>query len=125
MKRGISCPREKVQPIPGCPILRAFCEGWDTTNLDTDCRVSHPLQRTQRTRISYYAAPAMAACAAFFKESRMRFVDPTKPYRKSGGWGTRLFVALPAVPNTIRRLIENLFLISHSGVIWFCSTGTQ
>jgi hypothetical protein len=27
----------------------------------------------------------MAACAAFFKESRMRFVDPTKPYRKSGG----------------------------------------
>jgi hypothetical protein len=29
----------------------------------------------------------MAACAAFFKESRMRFVDPTKPYRKSGGMG--------------------------------------
>jgi len=28
--------------------LRAFCEGWDTTNLDTDRRVSHPLQRTQR-----------------------------------------------------------------------------
>jgi hypothetical protein len=27
----------------------------------------------------------MAACAAFFKESRMKFVDPTKPYRKSGG----------------------------------------
>jgi hypothetical protein len=25
-----------------------FCEGWDTTNLDTDRRVSHPLQRTQR-----------------------------------------------------------------------------
>jgi hypothetical protein len=68
-------------------------------NLDTDRRVSHPLQRAQRTRISYCAAPAMAACAAFFKESRMRFVDPTKPYRKSGGWGTRLFVVLPTVLN--------------------------
>jgi hypothetical protein len=42
----------------------------------------------------------------------MRFVDPTKPYRKSGGWGTRLFVMLPAVPNTDDGLIENLFLIS-------------
>jgi hypothetical protein len=29
----------------------------------------------------------------------MRFVDPTKPYRKSGGWGTRLFVVLPTVLN--------------------------
>ena len=29
-------------------VLRAFCEGWDITNLDTDRRVSHPLQRTQR-----------------------------------------------------------------------------
>jgi hypothetical protein len=37
-----------VQPIPGCPILRAFCEGWDTTNLDTDGRASHPLQKAQR-----------------------------------------------------------------------------
>jgi hypothetical protein len=26
-------------------VLRAFCEGWDNTNLDTDRRVSHPLQR--------------------------------------------------------------------------------
>jgi hypothetical protein len=37
----------------------------------------------------------------------MRFVDPTKPYRKSGGWGTRLFVVLPAVPNTDDGSIEN------------------
>ena len=50
MKRCISCPRQKVQQIPGagCPILRAFCEGWDTTNLDTDHRLSHPLPRAQR-----------------------------------------------------------------------------
>jgi hypothetical protein len=50
MKRGISCPRQRVQQLPGCPILRVFCEGWDTTNLDTDRRLSHPLQRAQRTR---------------------------------------------------------------------------
>jgi hypothetical protein len=29
----------------------------------------------------------MIACAAFLKESRMKVVDPTKPYRKSGGMG--------------------------------------
>src|ERR1700683_4016168 len=57
----------------GGPILRAFGEGWGTTNLDTNRPVSHPLQRTHRTRISYCAVPAMAACAAFFKENRMRF----------------------------------------------------
>jgi hypothetical protein len=31
----------------------------------------------------------MVACAAFFKESRMKFVEPAKPNRKSGFWGTR------------------------------------
>jgi len=29
----------------------------------------------------------MVARAAFYKESRMKFVDPTKLYRKSGGMG--------------------------------------
>jgi len=49
----------------------------------------YPTLREKREgpRISYCAAPAMAACAAFYEESRMRFVDPTKPYRKSGGMG--------------------------------------
>jgi hypothetical protein len=55
----------------------------------------------------------MAACAAFIKESRMRFVDPSKPYRKSGGMGHPPFVMLSAVPNTNRGLIENLFLLSR------------
>jgi hypothetical protein len=32
----------------GCPILCALCKGWDTMNLDTGRRVSHPLQRAQR-----------------------------------------------------------------------------
>jgi hypothetical protein len=31
-----------------------------------------------------YAAPDMFACAAFCKESRMKFLDSTKPHRKSG-----------------------------------------
>jgi len=48
VERGISCLRQEAQQIPGCPILRAFCEEWDTTNHDTDRRVSHPLRRTQR-----------------------------------------------------------------------------
>jgi hypothetical protein len=30
-----------------------------------------------------YAALDMTACAAFFKESRVRFVNANKPYRKS------------------------------------------
>ena len=29
----------------------------------------------------------MFACAAFFSESRIRFVERTEPYRKSGGMG--------------------------------------
>jgi hypothetical protein len=49
----------------------------------------HPTLRKKREgpRISYCAAPALVACAAFYKESRMKFVDPTKLYRKSGGMG--------------------------------------
>src|SRR5271154_7465822 len=32
-----------------------------------------------------YVAPSMTACAAFSKESRMRFANANKPHRKSGG----------------------------------------
>src|ERR1700677_4404911 len=44
---------------------------------------SHSL-RPERTRISCYAALDMAACAAFRKESRMKFTNATNLYRKSG-----------------------------------------
>jgi hypothetical protein len=37
-----------------------------------------------RGRISCCAAVPMAACEAFFKESRMQFPDPTHPNRRSG-----------------------------------------
>jgi hypothetical protein len=40
-----------------------------------------------------YAAPPMFACAAFCKESRMKFVDLTKPHRKPGGSPTIAFHA--------------------------------
>jgi hypothetical protein len=43
-------------------------------------KLCHP----ERTRISYYAAPKMTSCAAFIKESRMSFAEPTELYRKSG-----------------------------------------
>jgi hypothetical protein len=66
MKRGISCPRQKVQPTSGCPILRAFCEGWDTTALhfqswdlfpdfgvDSEAWIRGIAQRTPSTPVVY------------------------------------------------------------------------
>ena len=41
--------------------------------------------RTERTRISYFAAPDTTACAVFFKEDRMLLAGATKLHRKSGG----------------------------------------
>jgi hypothetical protein len=41
----------------------------------------------------------------------MKFAEPSKLNRNPGGWGTRLFVVLPAVPNINGGLIEKLFLI--------------
>jgi hypothetical protein len=38
-------------------------------------------------RISYYAAPPTTTYAAFVAESRMKFAEPTKLDRKSGGSG--------------------------------------
>jgi hypothetical protein len=37
------------------------------------------------TRISCYDAPPTPACAAFIKESRMKFANANKLDRKSGG----------------------------------------
>jgi hypothetical protein len=50
-----------------------------------------PEKHRQGPRISYCAAPDMVACAAFSKESRMKFVDSTKPHWKSGGMGRPVF----------------------------------
>jgi hypothetical protein len=40
--------------------------------------------RPERTRISCHAAPDGTTCAAFIKESRMKFASATNFYRKSG-----------------------------------------
>jgi hypothetical protein len=59
----------EVQQNDGCPTLRKKREG---------------------PRISYCAAPAMAACAAFYKESRMKFVDPHQALQEIRGAGAPL-----------------------------------
>ena len=48
MKRAFPVLGRKCNKSPGAPSFALFCEGWDTTNLDTDRRVSHPLLRAQR-----------------------------------------------------------------------------
>jgi hypothetical protein len=45
-------------------------------------KICHP--EPERTRVSCHAALAIAACAAFIKESRMMFAEPTNLDRKSG-----------------------------------------
>jgi hypothetical protein len=39
-----------------------------------------------------YAAPPMVACAVPASRDRMKFVDPDRPNRKSGGMGREGFV---------------------------------
>jgi hypothetical protein len=51
--------------------------------------VSHPSQNARRTPNFLQVDEARSACAPFFKERRMKTREPTKPHRKSGGWGTR------------------------------------
>jgi phosphonoacetate hydrolase len=58
-------------------------------------------------RISYYAAPEMATCAAFVEESRMKFADHTKLDRKSGE------VEGSAVPRTF---LGNVFRLEAKSV---------
>jgi hypothetical protein len=41
--------------------------------------------RPERTRISYLAEQATTTDAALLKKSRTRFINATKPNRKSGG----------------------------------------
>jgi hypothetical protein len=67
----------------------AFCwEMWDTTTVCVEIR-HFPTSRTKDARDPdfLHAALVMAACAAFCKESRMKFVYSTKYPRKSWGYG--------------------------------------
>jgi len=69
----VSSGSEDSPPTARCPILRAFCEGVDTTNLDTHRRVSHP--------------PFRGASPVFFV--------PRTPGRT---WGTRRHPVVSAYP---------------------------
>jgi hypothetical protein len=51
--------------------------------------VPHPAKNERDTRISCTRHLATTACAAFIKESRMKFINANKRHRKSGVWGTR------------------------------------
>jgi len=71
----------------GAPSFAFFAKGGIRDRRYRDSWYPTLRKMREGPRISYCAAPAMAACAAFYKESRMKFVDPSKPYRKSGGMG--------------------------------------
>ena len=53
--------------------------------LETRNSILKPNCHLDRTRISCHAALDMATCAAFVKESSMKFPSATKSHRKSGG----------------------------------------
>jgi hypothetical protein len=54
------------------------------------CRGIPHLAKNERDAPNFLCADLdKTACAPFFKERRMRFVEPTKPHRKSGMWGTQ------------------------------------
>jgi hypothetical protein len=52
--------------------------------LETRNTILKQICHLDRTRISCHAAPDMAACAAFVKESSMKCANATKFHRKSG-----------------------------------------
>jgi hypothetical protein len=56
------------------------------------CGIPHLAKNERDTPNFLYAALDRTACAALFKESRMKFREPTKLHRKSGVWGTRRFL---------------------------------
>jgi orotidine-5'-phosphate decarboxylase len=111
----------------GCPILCAFCKGWDTRRSVSRFVVSHPSQKARRmghpapgdllhflrrTRNAPFHIPRVGNAGGRLKESRMMFASPTKPYRKPGVQGpapreyTNIRGIAPVVPT--ERLIVAL-----------------
>ena len=78
---------QQVPPLRYAPVgMTNFLQ--ETASKAVGWRVVHgPTElssRPERTRISCHAALDMAACAAFRKESRMKFANATKFDRRSG-----------------------------------------
>jgi hypothetical protein len=64
-----------------------------------------PLVIPSALRISYYAARKTTTYAAFSKESRMRFIETTKPDRKSGA--SRGTCSAPRLPHKGLRSVSS------------------
>ena len=65
-------------------------EAWDITgNFVPPCTCGRRAFGPWRWRSLHHSSGFLTDVRLSDKESRMRFVDPTKPYRKSGGWGTQ------------------------------------
>src|ERR1700722_14561317 len=64
-----------------------------------------------------YAVPKSATCAAFIKESRMKFLDANQLHRKYGGMGHPAFVTHPAVRAKSRSLLEGACACSPQGAL--------
>ena len=118
MKRNISCPLQKVQQIPGCPIPPGFHVRLGGVN-----EPPAAILKESRTRCHGWgrAVGNPRSFAFFAKGGIPRISIPTVVYptlcKERKGWGTRLFVVLPAVPNTKGGLIQDLFLLRepHAG----------
>jgi hypothetical protein len=85
-------PTARYAPVGMTHRLRVKCQKTArgmVLNCPTDLS-----SRPKRTRISCLAALDTTTCAAFIKESRMRFADATELYRKSGvaKWRELLFL---------------------------------
>jgi hypothetical protein len=66
---------------------------WDGRSRRFAAVESHISRKTSEILDFLYAASQKVACAAFCEESRIKFVGPNKPHRKSGDVGHPAFVA--------------------------------
>jgi hypothetical protein len=85
--------------MAGAPYLAVLGEMWEINGVYSagisDCfgvsrrepLISHISQKAARYPDFLYAALPSVACAAFCKESRMKFIKATELHRKSGGMG--------------------------------------
>jgi hypothetical protein len=99
--QGFGCPKSAAEGVKKLqiPPLRFATVGMTILTLVRDLtvcladRVNHALVHfaaylchPDRTRISYYAAPEMATCAAFIEESRMSSLTPPSSTGNPGQW---------------------------------------
>ncbi len=82
-------PQGRPSPRRGDPVLPAAMvpAGWNGETrgkFKKEVFRSLPYSTEDQTRIACHAAPDMTTCAAFVKESRIRFANATEFLRKSG-----------------------------------------